>query len=496
MPERAPLFSFDNSYARLPERFFARVQPTPVAKPSLVRVNEGIASLLGVDAERASSDEGVAVFSGNRVPEGGEPIATAYAGFQFGSWVPQLGDGRAILLGEVVGRDGVRRDVQLKGPGRTPFSRSGDGRAGIGPVLREYIVSEAMAALGIPTTRSLAAVTTGESIRRETLLPGAVLTRVAQSHIRVGTFQFFAGRGDIDAIRLLADHVIARHYPEAAEAERPALAMFDAVVGRQAELIAQWQLVGFIHGVMNTDNTSIAGETIDYGPCAFMDFYHPDTVYSSIDHGGRYAYGSQPAIALWNLRGLANALLPVIADAPEEAVAPATEVLHSFPERFREAYRTQMRRKLGLQRAEDGDDALALDLLQRMADQRADFTLTFRRLSDLQDEPSDADTAVGALFSAPAAFDAWAARWRHRLKTESRSFEERRADMRAASPAFIPRNHRVEQVIAAATERADFAPFETLLHVLSTPYDDQPEHEAYAAPPRPEEVVHQTFCGT
>lgn len=493
------LFSFDNSYARLPERFFARVKPTPVADPSLVRVNESLARTLGIDPQRAASHEGAEVFSGNRVPQGAEPIAMAYAGFQFGAWVPQLGDGRAILLGEVVGHDGVRRDVQLKGSGRTPFSRSGDGRAGLGPVLREYIVSEAMAALGIPTTRSLAAATTGEKILRETQLPGAILTRVAQSHIRVGTFQFFAGRRDVEAVHLLAEYVIARHYPEAAEADHPILAMLDAVVARQAALIAQWQLIGFIHGVMNTDNTSVAGETIDYGPCAFMDHYHPDTVYSSIDHMGRYAYGNQPRIALWNLQGLANALLPAIAndpEAPESAVEPATDVLRSFPERFERAYLAGMRRKLGLREPREGDLELAGDLLTRMADNRADFTLTFRRLSELGDEPSEADAAVRALFQAPEAFDDWAVRWRGRVVSEGRSFAERRADMRSVNPAFIPRNHRVEQVIVAAMTEGDFGPFETLVDLLASPFDDQPERAHYAVPPRPEEVVHQTFCGT
>ncbi len=490
------LFPFDNSYARLPERFFARVAPTPVAEPQLVHLNESLARELGVDAERTASQEGVEVLAGNRIPRGAEPIAMAYAGFQFGSWVPQLGDGRAVLLGEVVGRDGVRRDVQLKGSGRTPFSRNGDGRAALGPVLREYIVSEAMAALGVPTTRSLAAVTTGEQILRETLLPGAVLTRVALSHIRVGTFQFFAGRGDVEAIRLLAQHVIARHYPEAAEAQNPVLDMLDAIVARQAELVARWQLVGFIHGVMNTDNTSIAGETIDYGPCAFMDHYHPETVYSSIDRMGRYAYGNQPSIALWNLRGLANTLLPAIADDPEAAIEPATEVLGSFPGRFRHAYQTGMRRKLGLAESREGDDELVEDLLKRMALGRADFTLTFRRLSELGDEPSEADARVSNLFDDPSAFGEWVVRWRQRVANESRCADERRADMRSVNPAFVPRNHRVEEVIVAATKKGDFGPFKTLLDVLASPYEDQPTREKYAAPPRPEEVVHQTFCGT
>ncbi|HSN81951.1 MAG TPA: YdiU family protein, partial [Polyangiales bacterium] len=492
----APFFPFDNSYARLPERFYARVTPTPVAEPGLVRVNEALARELGLDPSRLAGQEAVEVFAGNRVPEGAEPIAMAYSGFQFGAWVPQLGDGRAILLGEVVGRDGVRRDVQLKGSGRTPFSRNGDGRAALGPVLREYVVSEAMAALGIPTTRALAAVTTGERIRRETFLPGAVLTRVARSHVRVGTFQFFAGRRDVEGIRVLAEHVIARHYPEAQEAENPVLAMLEAVVARQAELVARWQLIGFIHGVMNTDNTSVAGETIDYGPCAFMDHYHPDTVYSSIDHRGRYAYGNQPSIALWNLQGLANALLPAMADDPEAAVEPATEVLRSFGERFRRAYREGMRAKLGLGEEREGDDALAEELLARMAEGRADFTLTFRRLSELEDTPSEADAAVRALFEKPSLLDEWVAQWRERVASERRSVAERKAAMRAVNPAFIPRNHRVEEVIQAAVTDGDFGPFETLLQVLASPYQDQPAYAQYAAPPRPEEVVRATFCGT
>lgn len=496
MAPRQPLFPFENSYARLPERFFSRVTPTSVADPRLVRVNAPLALELGLDPERLAGPDGVEVFAGNRVPNGAEPLAMAYAGFQFGNWVPQLGDGRAILLGELLDGEGVRRDVQLKGAGRTPFSRNGDGRAGLGPVLREYVVSEAMAALGIPTTRSLAAVMTGERIVREKPLPGAVLTRVAQSHIRVGTFQFFASRGDVEAIRVLAEHVIARHYPEVAHADNPTLAMLDAVIERQAELIARWQLVGFIHGVMNTDNTSIAGETIDYGPCAFMDNYHPDTVYSSIDHIGRYAYANQPRIALWNLLGLTNALLPAIADEPETAVAPATEVLETFPDRFRKFYNRGMRRKLGLAEARDDDEELARDLLTTMSDNGADLTLTFRRLSELGDEPSEADATVGNLFREPSFFDDWAIRWRRRLASEGRSFAERRRGMRSVNPAFIPRNHRVEEVIQAATEEGDFVPFEKLLDVLAHPYDDQPSDERYAAPPRPEEVVHQTFCGT
>ena len=490
------LFPFDNSYARLPERFFARLPPTPVAEPRLVRLNESLAVHLGLSPARLSTAEGIEVLSGTRVPEGAEPLAMAYAGFQFGSWVPQLGDGRAILLGELIDRDGVRRDVQLKGAGPTPFSRNGDGRAGLGPVLREYIISEAMAALGIATTRALAAVTTGERIVRETYQPGAVLTRVAQSHIRVGTFQFFAGRRDEQAIRILADHVIARHYPEASQAENPIAALLGLVIERQAELVARWQLVGFIHGVMNTDNMSVAGETIDYGPCAFMDSYHPDTVYSSIDHRGRYAFGNQPSIAQWNLGGLANALLPLIADDPDVAVALATELIQTFPDRFEHFYRAGFQRKLGLTDVRDDDVALARDLLTRMAENAADFTLTFRRLSDLVGQSPQNDELVSGLFEDPAVFDEWAVRWRHRLASEGRSSEVCRSDMRSVNPAFIPRNHRVEEVIKAAVEEGDLEPFEQLIEVLASPYDDQPSQERYAVPPRPNQIVRQTFCGT
>jgi uncharacterized protein YdiU (UPF0061 family) len=492
----APRFPFDNSYARLPENFFARLAPTPVARPQLVRLNEPLAHELYLDAAALRSPEGVSVLAGNCVPEGAEPLAMAYAGFQFGNWVPQLGDGRAILLGEIVGRDGVRRDLQLKGAGRTPFSRRGDGRAGIGPVLREYLVSEAMARLGVPTTRALAAGTTGEQIAREEMLPGAVLVRVARSHIRVGTFQFFAGRGDTDSLRVLADYVLARHDPAVAEADQPYLALFRGVVERQAALVAQWQLLGFIHGVMNTDNMSIAGETIDYGPCAFMDTYHPETVYSSIDHAGRYAYCNQPSIAHWNLGGLAQALLPIFGDEEEVAISLAQDELARFAGCFEEAYDAGMRRKLGLTETRAEDPALAVDLLECMAAQKADFTLTFRRLCDAQDEEGASNAALRGLFREPAAFDTWAARWRARIAADPCSTAERRDRMRAANPAFIPRNHLVEEVITAATRDGEFGPFHELVEVLEQPYEDQPGREPYLAPPRPEQVVHQTFCGT
>ena len=484
MPVRIP---FDNSYAHLPERFHARLDPTPVRAPRLVRVNAGLAGQLGLDPGELASAEGVEVLAGNRVPEGAAPLAAAYAGHQFGNFVPQLGDGRAILLGEVVARDGARRDIQLKGSGPTPFSRGGDGRAALGPVLREYIVSEAMAALGVPTTRALAAVTTGEPVMRETMLPGAVLTRVASSHIRVGTFQYFAARGDNEAVRLLADHVIARHYPDAASAANQYRALLDAVVARQAALVGHWLLVGFIHGVMNTDNCSVSGETIDYGPCAFMDIYDPATVFSSIDRNGRYAYGNQPRIAVWNLARLAETLLPLLHDNEDAAVASAQESLAGFSPLFEAAYFGGLRRKIGLTSERDGDVTLVNDLLKLMAENSADFTLTFRKLSD---------ASVRGEFTDPAAFDVWASRWRWRLGDETASPETIWERMRAVNPAFIPRNHLVEAALNAAIEHADFAPFEEILSVLSRPFEDQPGFERYAAPPLPDQRVTQTFCGT
>jgi len=488
-------FPFQNTYAALPANFFARVAPTPVAAPRLIKLNRPLALQLGLDPDRLDSPDGAEILAGKRIPDGADPIAMAYAGHQFGHFVPQLGDGRAILLGEVIDSDGVRRDIQLKGSGPTPFSRRGDGRAALGPVLREYIVSEAMAALGIPTTRSLAAVVTGESVRRETLLPGAVLTRVAASHIRVGTFQYFAARGDTEAVRRLADHVIGRHYPDAANADRPYYALLEGVIARQAELVARWLLVGFIHGVMNTDNSSISGETIDYGPCAFMDHYDPATVFSSIDEQGRYAYANQPRIALWNLTRLAECLLPLISEQQDQAIAEAQSALGDFSEKFDTAYQAGLRRKLGLFTARDEDAALAQDLLVAMSNNHADFTLTFRRLSDAAADPA-ADSEVRQLFEDPAAYDDWASRWRQRTGEEPQDPADRRIAMRAANPAFIARNHRVEAVIEAAVNRDDFAPFEELLAVLSEPYRDQPAFSGYADPPQPHQRVLQTFCGT
>jgi uncharacterized protein YdiU (UPF0061 family) len=435
-------FPFQNTYAALPDGFFARVAPTPVAAPRLIKLNRPLALRLHLDPDRLASPEGAEILAGKRLPDGAEPIAMAYAGHQFGHFVPQLGDGRAILLGEVIDVDGVRRDIQLKGSGPTPFSRRGDGRAALGPVLREYIVSEAMAALGIPTTRSLAAVMSGESVIRETALPGAVLTRVAASHIRVGTFQYFAARGDTDGVRRLADHVINRHYPQTAGATLPYHALLEGVIARQAELVARWLLVGFIHGVMNTDNTSISGETIDYGPCAFMDHYDPAAVFSSIDEQGRYAYANQPRIALWNLTRLAECLLPLFSDDQDKAVEQAQLVLAGFPAKFTAAYQAGLRQKIGLFTERDGDEALVQDLLDAMAKNHADFTLTFRRLSDAADDVGR-DQDVRQLFADPDAYDQWAVRWRQRAGEEPQAPAERAGVMRTVNPAFIPRNHRI-----------------------------------------------------
>jgi serine/tyrosine/threonine adenylyltransferase len=489
-------FGFENTYARLPERFYARIAPTPVAAPRLLKLNVELAELLRLDPEQLASTEGVEILAGNRVAAGSEPLAQAYAGHQYGHFVPQLGDGRANLLGEVVGRDGVRYDIQLKGSGPTPFSRRGDGRAAVGPVLREYIVGEAMAAMGIPTTRALAAVATGEEVMREVPLPGAVLTRVAASHLRVGTFEYFAAQDDAHGVKTLADYAIARHYPEAAQAEHKYRAFLDGVIARQARLVAQWMMVGFVHGVMNTDNTSISGETIDYGPCAFMEAFHPATVFSSIDRHGRYAWGSQPRIMLWNLTRLAEALMPVLveeAGSPEAALQSATQALEAFAPQFEAAQLAQLRRKLGLFTNQDGDMALVQDLLERMTENGADFTLTFRRLCDAA---LSEDAEVRALFADAAAFDAWAVKWRARLASESVAPGERAAAMRAVNPIYIPRNHRVEAALNAAVERNDLRPFEELLEAVSQPYEERGGMERFAVPARPEERVSATFCGT
>ncbi len=494
-------FAFDNTYARLPERFYARVAPTKVREPRLVKVNYPLAKLLGLDPAELDSADGAQIFAGNVVPEQATAIALAYAGHQFGGFVSQLGDGRAVLLGEVVGVDGKRRDIQLKGSGRTPFSRDGDGRAALGPVLREYIVSETMAALGVPTTRALAAATTGESVVREQLLPGAVLTRVAASHIRVGTFEFFAARRDREALVTLSAYALARHHARATDngksIDQAALQLFERVLEAQSSLVARWLGVGFVHGVMNTDNTSISGETIDYGPCAFLDEYDPAKKFSSIDHGGRYAFTNQPRIAQWNLARFAETLLPLISERQDDAIRLASERLERFPAIFEAAYTGVMRAKLGLlPRAEkdESDRALIADLLQGLASSAVDYTVFFRELCVAAEDPL-ADARVAALFAEPHTFHTWAESWRHRMLDDAITPAARARAMRRANPAFIPRNHRVEQAIAAAMG-GDFEPFETLVRVLTRPYDDQPEFAYLATPPQPEERVRATFCGT
>jgi uncharacterized protein YdiU (UPF0061 family) len=490
------VFTFDNTYARLPERFYARVAATRVATPRIVKINRPLAALLGVDVELLDSPAGAQVLVGNVTSKGSEPIALAYAGHQFGAFVPQLGDGRAILLGEVVGRDGLRRDVQLKGAGRTPFSRGGDGRAALGPVLREYVVSEAMASLGIPTTRALAALTTGEPIYRDEALPGAILVRVAASHIRVGTFEFFAARADREALQALTAHALARHYPNAVGTGNDALALLEQVIDAQAYLVARWLGVGFVHGVMNTDNTAVSGETIDYGPCAFLDEYDPQKKFSSIDHGGRYAFSNQPRMALWNVARLAEALLVLVSDDESEAVRLATERLDRFPARFEAARLRVMRAKLGLVREEEGDSTLLADLLALLAAHHVDYTSFFRRLCAAAADASEDSGLALSFGDEPDAFRSWAEAWRRRLAVEADAPHARASAMRRANPAFIPRNHRVEEAIEAAVRRSDFDPFENLVRVLGRPYEDQPDSAYLAEPPGPEQHDYKTFCGT
>jgi uncharacterized protein YdiU (UPF0061 family) len=484
---------FEHSYATLPARFYARVEPAKVTDPQVIIFNRELATDLRLDPNM-DSRQVAALFSGNELAEDATPIAMAYAGHQFGGFVPQLGDGRAILLGEIRDRHGNLRDVQLKGSGRTPFSRGGDGRAAIGPMLREYLISEAMHALRIPTTRSLAVVTTGEQVYRTEILPGAVLTRVAASHIRVGTFQYFAARGDQEALKELLDYVINRHYPEARNAEVPALAVLKAITARQAALIADWMRVGFIHGVMNTDNMALSGETIDYGPCAFMDRYDPQTVFSSIDQGGRYAYTNQPGIAQWNLARLAETLLPLIDADEARSVELATAVIEEFLEQFETAFLAHMRRKIGLASSEDGDADLISLLLAAMQKAQADFTLTFSRLSRAA-ESSSGNAAVYELFKTPADIEGWLKAWRARLVLDPQSHPERAEAMRLANPEFIPRNHRVEAALQAATA-GDMQPFQRLLAILQRPYDRQPDAAEFTQPPPASDEKYKTFCGT
>ena len=480
-------WNFNNSYAHLPEALYKRLNPVPVREPKLVVFNASLAQDLGLNPAALNSDEGTAIFSGNRMPQGAEPLAQAYAGHQFGSFT-MLGDGRAILLGEQVTPREERFDIQYKGSGRTPFSRQGDGRAALGPMLREYIISEALHALDIPTTRSLAVVTTGEQVFRETVLKGAILTRTAASHIRVGTFQYAAARDIPDELRALADYTIRRHFPDLAATENPYIALLGAVMERQASLVARWLQVGFIHGVMNTDNMALCGETIDYGPCAFMDVYDPNTVFSSIDHSGRYAYGRQPHIAQWNLARFAEALLPLIHEDQQEAVSMAKEAISGFSDTFRHYWLSGFRSKLGLLNQETNDGALVDDLLACMHRNGADFTNTFRDLAS--------DSLPEASVFQTQDFRQWFERWQARLKRQPDSLETSHRLMNNHNPAIIPRNHRVEEALAAAVERADFTVMDKLLGILSQPYQDPPEQDGYHLPPPPSAQPYKTFCGT
>ncbi|WP_296082486.1 protein adenylyltransferase SelO [uncultured Agrobacterium sp.] len=484
---------FDNSYARLPERFSAAVLPTPVKAPRLIAFNRALADELGIDLDGVDDERLAAIFSGNAVPQGAEPLAMAYAGHQFGNFVPQLGDGRAVLLGEVLDRKGGRRDIQLKGSGPTRFSRRGDGRAALGPVLREYIVSEAMFALGIPATRALAAVTTGERVQREIGLPGGVFTRVAASHVRVGTFQFFAAREDGEGLKTLADHVIDRHYPEARQAGRPYLAMLQAIAERQCDLVCRWLMVGFIHGVMNTDNMAVSGETIDFGPCAFMDEYHPNKVFSSIDAQGRYAYNNQPGIAQWNIARLAECLLPLLDEDQDKAVDLANSVLADFAKAFPKRWLAGIRAKLGLASEAEGDEQLVQDLLALMQRSEVDYTLTFRSLCSAAQGKAE---AFRGMFIDIAAADEWLKRWQARSAQEGRSGDEQAKAMRAVNPAVIPRNHRIEEVIAAAVEDDDFEPFHEMVKAIARPFEERPDYAVYMQAPMNHERVFRTFCGT
>ncbi len=480
----------EHSYAEtLPGLFHASATPTPVRKPQMVLLNAPLAASLGLDPEALDTDQGAAILGGNALPEGARPIAQAYAGHQFGGFTA-LGDGRAILLGEQLTPDGRRVDIQLKGPGQTPYSRRGDGRAALGPMLREFIISEAMHHVGIPTSRSLAVVSTGEPVYRERVLSGAVLTRVAASHVRVGTFQWAAAHRDHAASTVLADYTRRRHYPEIEDGAGAHLALFEAIVERQAALVAQWQLVGFVHGVMNTDNMAVSGETIDYGPCAFLDAYDPATVFSSIDHGGRYAYGNQPAIAQWNLARLAEAMLPLFDANDESAISQATAVLERFMDLFERYWLHGMRAKLGLFDEQADDKALVDDLLQWMQRTGADYTNTFRMLST----PSPAAGAPTP--GTDATYEAWRQRWQARLGRQPQSAEAAYAHMRAHNPAFIARNHKVEEALAAATDEGDLSVTERLLDVLTAPFDHARDLPDYSTPAPAGGAAYRTFCGT
>ena len=480
-------WNFDNSYSQLPSTFFTSINLNPVDSPELAILNGSLATSLGLNVQELQSEESIEVFAGNRIPEGALPLAQAYAGHQFGHF-NMLGDGRTILLGEQITPQGERFDIQLKGSGRTPYSRGGDGRAALGPMLREYIISEAMYALGIPTTRSLAVVTTGEQIIRETYLPGAILTRVASSHIRVGTFQYVAKWGTIQELQELADYTLQRHFPRFETAENRYLFLLQEVIKRQALLIAKWQLVGFIHGVMNTDNMAISGETIDYGPCAFMDTYDPETVFSSIDTYGRYAYGNQPRIASWNLARFAESLIPLLHENQEEAVKLAQDALYVFSELYHSNWLSGMRAKLGIFNEEKEDAQLIEELLAIMHKYKADYTNTFRALTfdKLEDMP------LGGIKE----FKVWYEKWQERVDGQQESKASYHQLMKDSNPAIIPRNHRVEEALEAAVEQGDYSVMERLLHVLAKPYAHSPEQIDYSNPPEKTDCPYQTFCGT
>lgn len=495
---------FNNCYARLGDEFYISTLPEPVKEPGLIKFNHELASELGLsetvlypkESKVDGNAESTAIFAGNILPAGAEPLAMAYAGHQFGHFNQQLGDGRAIQLGEIDSPDGRHFDLQLKGSGRTIFSRNGDGRAALGPVLREYLMSEAMAKLGVPTTRALAVVTTGEEVARERLVPGGIITRVATSFVRVGTFQYFAAKGNVDAIKKLADFVIERNHPHAQEANNSYLALLQSIIERQAVLIAQWMNIGFIHGVMNTDNMSIAGETIDYGPCAFMDYFDFDQVYSSIDRDGRYAYSNQPSIGLWNLTRLAETLLPLLADETDIAVEIAKEGLNDFVGLYQQNRLDGMRAKLGLITSHENDKILIDDLLDIMDVNKADFTLTFYYLSLLGSSRTDSEKKLQAQFKSSEQIDSWVARWRKRFSEDGLSDESRQEKMLSINPVYIPRNHQIESAIRAAEDNNDFSVFHNLHEVLQKPYQLQNEKEQYMQPPKPDEVVEHTFCGT
>ena len=489
--DRAPLPLLRPAFAEL-EGLYEPWRAAAVAEPRLVVLNEPLAVELGLDVDELRSPRGVAALVGAGLPEETTTLAQAYAGHQFGGYSPRLGDGRALLLGELVDREGRRRDLHLKGSGPTPFARGGDGLAALGPMLREHLVGEAMHALGIPTTRALAVVTTGTPVAREVLLPGAVLARVASSHLRVGTFQYVAARGDMGLLRQLADHAIARHYPAAADSAQPYVALFEAVAEAQAALVARWMLVGFVHGVMNTDNTSISGETLDYGPCAFMDAYDPATVFSSIDHGGRYAFGNQPLIVRWNLARLGEAMLALFADELEPAVEAANGVLETVADRYERHWLDGMRAKLGLCSADPGDGELARDLLDVLHAQQIDYTSCFRALSAVA--TGDVDVAR-RLFTSPETFDSWTGRWRARLDAEARPAAAIAAAMERTNPAYIPRNHLVEEALTAATS-GDLSAYEQLLEVITHPFESRSDWERYAQPAPASTERYRTFCGT